>query len=82
VDTIEFTEADETMDLPPPMSLSELQHMSLVQKKANFISTNEMDDKKEEDQAGDMDVSTIEIKFVSIFYYFINVYIYYLYFNL
>jgi len=61
VDTIEFTEADETMDLPPPMSLSELQHMSLVQKKANFISTNEMDDKKEEDQAGDMDVSVTEI---------------------
>jgi len=56
VDTIEFTEADETMDLPPPMSLSELQHMSLVQKKANLISTNEMVDKKEEDQAGDMDM--------------------------
>jgi len=55
VDTIEFTEADEAMDLPPPMSLSELQHMSLVQKKANLISTNEMV-KKEEDQAGDMDM--------------------------
>jgi len=44
------------MDLPPPMSLSELQHMSLVQKKANLISTNEMENKKEEDQAGDMEV--------------------------
>jgi len=55
VDTIEFTEADETMDLPPPMSLSELQHMSLVQKKANLISTNELA-KKEEEQAGDMDM--------------------------
>jgi len=56
VDTIEFTEADESMDLPPPMSLSELQHMSLVQKKANLISTNEMENKKEEDQAGDMEM--------------------------
>jgi len=44
------------MDLPPPMSLSELQHMSLIQKKANIISTNELA-KKEEEQAGDMDVS-------------------------
>ncbi len=60
------------MDLPPPMSLSELQHMSLVQKKANLISTNEMTDKKEEDQAGDMDVSIMEIifiyKIISLFY--------------
>ncbi|KAG4085680.1 hypothetical protein H8356DRAFT_1282692 [Neocallimastix lanati (nom. inval.)] len=55
VDTIEFTEADESMDLPPPMSLSELQHMSLIQKKANIISTNELA-KKEEEQAGDMDM--------------------------
>ena len=30
--------------------------MSLVQKKANLISTNEMENKKEEDQAGDMEV--------------------------
>ncbi|ORX56120.1 hypothetical protein BCR36DRAFT_410149 [Piromyces finnis] len=56
VDTIEFTEADESMDLPPPMSLSELQHMSLVQKKANLVSTNEIENKKEEDQAGDMEM--------------------------
>jgi len=69
VDTIEFTEADESIDLPPPMSLSELQHMSLVQKKANLISNNELA-KKDED-AGDMDVSIIYIYniYISLFKY-------------
>ncbi|KAK9389306.1 Pre-mRNA splicing factor PRP21 like protein-domain-containing protein [Lipomyces mesembrius] len=32
VETIEFTSADEEVELPPPMSLSELEHASLEQK--------------------------------------------------
>jgi splicing factor 3A subunit 1 len=33
VETVEFTDSDEQSDLPPPMSLSELENMSLAQKR-------------------------------------------------
>lgn len=33
METVEFTEADERTELPPPMSLSELESMSLAQKR-------------------------------------------------
>jgi splicing factor 3A subunit 1 len=33
VETVEFTQDDEKLNLPPPMSLSELENMSLEQKK-------------------------------------------------
>ncbi|KAI7905215.1 Pre-mRNA splicing factor PRP21 like protein-domain-containing protein [Cokeromyces recurvatus] len=39
VETVEFTEADEQMDLPPPMSLQELESMSLAQKRMAALST-------------------------------------------
>ena len=34
VERIEFTDVDEKMNLPPPMSLRALQNMSLAQKRA------------------------------------------------
>lgn len=33
VETVEFTQDDEKLNLPPPMSLSELENMSLEQKR-------------------------------------------------
>ena len=54
VETVEFTEADDQMDLPPPMSLSELENMSLAQKRMNA-----MIQPAQEEKTGDveMDVS-------------------------
>lgn len=41
VETVVFTDADELADLPPPTSLSDLQHASLEQKAMNSLhSTN------------------------------------------
>lgn len=37
METVEFNEADDQMDLPPPMSLSELENMSLAQKRMNAL---------------------------------------------
>ncbi|KAJ3188838.1 splicing factor 3a, subunit 1 [Gaertneriomyces sp. JEL0708] len=37
VDTVEFVEADEQMDLPPPLSRQHLENMSLAQKKAGAM---------------------------------------------
>lgn len=45
VETIEFTEADEQMELPPPMSLSELENMSLAQKRMNAMIEPEQEEK-------------------------------------
>lgn len=38
VETVEFTEADETIDLPPPMSIMELENMTLAQKKMASVN--------------------------------------------
>lgn len=45
METIEFTEADEQMELPPPMSLSELENMSLAQKRMNAMVEPEQEEK-------------------------------------
>ncbi|TPX35543.1 hypothetical protein SmJEL517_g02062 [Synchytrium microbalum] len=37
VDTIEFVESDEMLDLPPPMTLTELENMTLAQRKTNLV---------------------------------------------
>ncbi|CEP09106.1 hypothetical protein [Parasitella parasitica] len=42
VETVEFTDADEQADLPPPMSLSELENMSLAQKRLAAMPTEAM----------------------------------------
>ncbi|CAO3611281.1 unnamed protein product [Mucor fragilis] len=39
VETVEFTDADEQAELPPPMSLSELENMSLAQKRLAAMPT-------------------------------------------
>ncbi|KAL7312060.1 SF3a splicing factor complex subunit [Mucor circinelloides] len=39
VETVEFTDADEQTELPPPMSLSELENMSLAQKRLAAMPT-------------------------------------------
>ncbi|CAO3610739.1 unnamed protein product [Cunninghamella blakesleeana] len=44
VETIEFTAEDERMTLPGPMSLQELERMSLAQKSMAALSTNGKDD--------------------------------------
>ncbi|KAG9290545.1 hypothetical protein G9A89_020915 [Geosiphon pyriformis] len=46
VETVEFTEADETIDLPPPMSIMELENMTLAQKRmASVVIETPQDDK-------------------------------------
>ncbi|KAF3907850.1 hypothetical protein ABW20_dc0102850 [Dactylellina cionopaga] len=42
VETIAFTEADDHADLPPPTSLSDLQHASLEQKALMSLNTNQL----------------------------------------
>lgn len=44
VETIEFTAEDERMSLPGPMSLQELERMSLAQKSMAALSTNGKDE--------------------------------------
>lgn len=41
VETVEFTAEDEKMNLPPPMSLSELENMSLAQRRMASLSAME-----------------------------------------
>ncbi|CAG8666978.1 4793_t:CDS:2, partial [Dentiscutata heterogama] len=56
VETVEFTEADETIDLPPPMSIIELENMTLAQKKmasVNIVETHE-------DKAAEIDMEMDE----------------------
>ncbi|CAG8515671.1 15072_t:CDS:10 [Acaulospora colombiana] len=52
VETVEFTEADETIDLPPPMSIIELENMTLAQKKMASVSMAET----QEDKAAEIDM--------------------------
>ncbi|CAG8575996.1 8929_t:CDS:10, partial [Racocetra fulgida] len=62
VETVEFTEADETIDLPPPMSIIELENMTLAQKKmasVNIVETHE-DKAAEIDMEMDEDVDMEE----------------------
>ncbi|KAI8644082.1 Pre-mRNA splicing factor PRP21 like protein-domain-containing protein [Parasitella parasitica] len=42
VETVEFTDVDEQAELPPPMSLSELENMSLAQKRLAAMPTEAM----------------------------------------
>lgn len=42
VETVEFTEADELADLPPPISLSDLQHASLQQKAMMSLQSSQL----------------------------------------
>ncbi|KAI8141428.1 Pre-mRNA splicing factor PRP21 like protein-domain-containing protein [Fennellomyces sp. T-0311] len=59
VETVEFTEADDQMDLPPPMSLSELENMSLAQKRMNA-----MIQPAQEEKPGDveMDIEDVDME--------------------
>ncbi|KAG2226097.1 hypothetical protein INT45_011714 [Circinella minor] len=59
VETVEFTETDDQMDLPPPMSLSELENMSLAQKNMNSIIQP-----TQEEKAGDveMDIEDVDME--------------------
>ncbi|KAI8383019.1 Pre-mRNA splicing factor PRP21 like protein-domain-containing protein [Blakeslea trispora] len=59
VETVEFTQADEQADLPPPMSLAELESMSLAQKRLAAMPT-EINKKEEEPEDVDMDQSDDE----------------------
>ncbi|CAG8577356.1 11123_t:CDS:10 [Acaulospora morrowiae] len=62
VETVEFTEADETIDLPPPMSIIELENMTLTQKKmasVNIVETQE-DKAAEIDMEMDDDVDMVD----------------------
>ncbi|TPX70010.1 hypothetical protein SpCBS45565_g02112 [Spizellomyces sp. 'palustris'] len=71
VDTVEFVEADERMDLPPPLKLVDLENMSLTQKKAALLfdtqetpihdeGAEEMDVEMDEDVDMDEDNATPE----------------------
>ncbi|KAI9012536.1 Pre-mRNA splicing factor PRP21 like protein-domain-containing protein [Phycomyces nitens] len=56
VETVEFTDSDEQADLPPPMSLSELENMSLAQKRLAA-----MPEPVQEDKAGDMEMDIDDV---------------------
>ncbi|KAI9486809.1 MAG: Pre-mRNA splicing factor PRP21 like protein-domain-containing protein [Benjaminiella poitrasii] len=61
VETVEFTEADEQMELPPPMSLAELESMSLAQKRMAALSTEPLSGVSQEQQENeDMEQSDEE----------------------
>ncbi|CAI2172378.1 10823_t:CDS:2 [Funneliformis geosporum] len=53
VETVEFTEADETIDLPPPMSIMELENMTLAQKKMALVNLAES---QPDEKAGEIDM--------------------------
>jgi len=55
VETVEFTEADETIDLPPPMSIMELENMTLAQKKMASVAMIESQDDKVDEVDMEMD---------------------------
>ncbi|KAI9489315.1 Pre-mRNA splicing factor PRP21 like protein-domain-containing protein [Zychaea mexicana] len=59
VETVEFTETDDNMDLPPPMSLSELENMSLAEKRMNAIIQP-----AQEEKPGDveMDIEDVDME--------------------
>lgn len=57
VETVEFTEADETIDLPPPMSIMELENMTLAQKK--MASVNLVDSQPDE-KVGEIDMEVCD----------------------
>jgi hypothetical protein len=44
VETVEFTEADETIPLPPPISLQELETMSYAQRNESFAPVSAASD--------------------------------------
>ncbi|KAF7732489.1 splicing factor 3a, subunit 1 [Apophysomyces ossiformis] len=56
VETIEFTEADEQADLQPPVSLSELENMSLAQKRMAS-----MPEPVQEEKPGDMEMDIEDV---------------------
>lgn len=56
VETVEFTDVDEKSELPPPMSLSDLENMSLAQKRLAS-----MPDAIELDQKGDMEAEDVDM---------------------
>ncbi|ORZ03776.1 Pre-mRNA splicing factor PRP21 like protein-domain-containing protein [Syncephalastrum racemosum] len=58
VETVEFTAADEQQDLPPPMSLSELENMTLAQKRANVIA----DEPEEKPGDAEMDIDDVDME--------------------
>lgn len=63
VETVEFTDADEQAELPPPMSLSELENMSLAQKRLAAMPTEALQQqgsKDTEPEDVDMDESDDE----------------------
>ncbi|KAJ3065066.1 hypothetical protein HK102_008036, partial [Quaeritorhiza haematococci] len=61
VDTIEFVEVDETLELPPPMSIMELESMTLAQRKAAaMVQTQPAAESRDDDDAGDMEVEMDE----------------------
>jgi splicing factor 3A subunit 1 len=41
VDTIEFVESDEVLRLPPPISIMDLENMTLAQKKAATVTAQD-----------------------------------------
>ena len=56
METVEFTDADEQSELPPPMSLSELENMSLAQKRmASMPEEVQLDSKNNEPEDIEMD---------------------------
>ncbi|OZJ05568.1 hypothetical protein BZG36_01717 [Bifiguratus adelaidae] len=59
VDTVEFTEADESTELPPPMSLIELQNMSLEQKRMSGMPDQLPAEAGEEDN--EMDIEEVDM---------------------
>nr|CAG8493374.1 4091_t:CDS:10 [Entrophospora candida] len=61
VETVEFTEADETIDLPPPMSIMELENMTLAQKKMASVAMIESQDDKVDEQDASMEEESQEV---------------------
>ena len=49
VETIDFTDVDEKMRLPPPMSLKSLENMTLAQKRAAALFAGAIPDAQKED---------------------------------
>ncbi|KAI9273660.1 Pre-mRNA splicing factor PRP21 like protein-domain-containing protein [Sporodiniella umbellata] len=61
VETVEFTDADEQADLPPPMSLAELENMSMAQKRLAAMPEPTMEENvKPEADDVDMEASDEE----------------------
>ncbi|KAJ3194192.1 hypothetical protein HK101_003312, partial [Irineochytrium annulatum] len=58
VETVEFVEADEVLQLPPPISIMDLEGMTLAQKKAAVLF--EPPQAAAEEQGGDMDMDMEE----------------------